>query len=76
MNRTLINEFKIEKGTGQGCSLSLLFILELEISASKIKSDSKIEGLKADGEKFKLKSHADYVFLTNLNIFTVSNGPN
>lgn len=50
-------------GTFRGSFSPLLFILLSEAFASKIRQDSKIEGLEVDGEEFKLKSYADDVIL-------------
>ena len=55
----------IEKGTRQGCPLSLsLFILALEFFATKIRQDSQIERLEIDGKEFKLSSYVDDVILS------------
>lgn len=49
MKEVLTNRFKIEKGTHQGHTLyPLLIILVMEIFASKIRSNSKVEKLKTE----------------------------
>uniref|UniRef100_A0A2D4EPV2 Uncharacterized protein n=1 Tax=Micrurus corallinus TaxID=54390 RepID=A0A2D4EPV2_MICCO len=59
VNRELTTNIEIEKGVRQGCPLSLLFILSLEILHRRIRANLKIKGLKVKGEEFKLQAFAD-----------------
>uniref|UniRef100_A0A670I8A5 Reverse transcriptase domain-containing protein n=1 Tax=Podarcis muralis TaxID=64176 RepID=A0A670I8A5_PODMU len=65
INNTLTDTFQIEKGTRQGCPLSLLlFITVLEVLANKIRSTSDIRGIKIGSREFKLKAYADDLMLS------------
>uniref|UniRef100_A0A670HZZ0 Reverse transcriptase domain-containing protein n=1 Tax=Podarcis muralis TaxID=64176 RepID=A0A670HZZ0_PODMU len=65
INNNLTNQFKIEKGTRQGCPLSpLLFIMVLEILANKIRTASEVRGIRIGLKEFKLKAYADDLILS------------
>lgn len=50
VNSELSENFKIEKGTRQGCPISpLLFIMVLEVLLRQVKEDKEINGLKTKG---------------------------
>uniref|UniRef100_A0A670JD11 Reverse transcriptase domain-containing protein n=1 Tax=Podarcis muralis TaxID=64176 RepID=A0A670JD11_PODMU len=65
VNNVVTEEFKIEKGTRQGCPLSpLLFISVLEVLLNKIREDRLVQGIQVGEKQFKLKAFADDLALT------------
>uniref|UniRef100_A0A670IW01 Reverse transcriptase domain-containing protein n=1 Tax=Podarcis muralis TaxID=64176 RepID=A0A670IW01_PODMU len=65
VNNVVTEEFKIEKGTRQGCPLSpLLFISVLEVLLNLIRRDQLVEGIQVGGKQYKLKAFADDLVLT------------
>uniref|UniRef100_A0A670I0Q6 Reverse transcriptase domain-containing protein n=1 Tax=Podarcis muralis TaxID=64176 RepID=A0A670I0Q6_PODMU len=65
VNNVVTEEFKIEKGTRQGCPLSpLLFISVLEVLLNLIRKDQRVEGIQVGGKQYKLKAFADDLVLT------------
>uniref|UniRef100_A0A670K0T0 Reverse transcriptase domain-containing protein n=1 Tax=Podarcis muralis TaxID=64176 RepID=A0A670K0T0_PODMU len=65
VNNVVTEEFKIEKGTRQGCPLSpLLFISVLEVLLNLIRKDQLVEGIQVGGKQYKLKAFADDLVLT------------
>ena len=62
--------FKLSRGVRQGCPLSpYLFILGVEILATKIRHDDNVEGIKVFQTEHKISQFADdtTLFLRNLN---------
>ncbi len=58
------NYFKLKRGVRQGCPLSAyLFILAIEVLASKIRNDPDIKGIKNDNKEFKISLLADGITL-------------
>jgi len=52
--------FSLERGVRQGCPLSgILFVLDVELLASAIRSDKSITGLSLNSKEFKLSQYAD-----------------
>uniref|UniRef100_A0A670IRS6 Reverse transcriptase domain-containing protein n=1 Tax=Podarcis muralis TaxID=64176 RepID=A0A670IRS6_PODMU len=65
VNNVVTEEFKIEKGTRQGCPLSpLLFISVLEVLLNLIRKDQLVEGIQVGRKQYKLKAFADDLVLT------------
>uniref|UniRef100_A0A670HXI4 Reverse transcriptase domain-containing protein n=1 Tax=Podarcis muralis TaxID=64176 RepID=A0A670HXI4_PODMU len=65
VNNVVTEEFKIEKGTRQGCPLSpLLFISVLEVLLNMIREDRTVQGIQVGVKQYKLKAFADDLFLT------------
>ncbi len=56
--------FKLERGVRQGCPMSAyLFIISLEILASKVRSDKDIKAIKIDNKEIKISLLADDITL-------------
>uniref|UniRef100_A0A670K7G8 Reverse transcriptase domain-containing protein n=1 Tax=Podarcis muralis TaxID=64176 RepID=A0A670K7G8_PODMU len=65
VNNVVTEEFKIEKGTRQGCPISpLLFISVLEVLLNMIRGDGLVEGIQVGAKQYKLKAFADDLVLT------------
>uniref|UniRef100_A0A670K5X3 Reverse transcriptase domain-containing protein n=1 Tax=Podarcis muralis TaxID=64176 RepID=A0A670K5X3_PODMU len=65
VNNVVTEEFKIEKGTRQGCPLSpLLFISVLEVLLNMIREDRLVQGIEVGVKQYKLKAFADDLVLT------------
>uniref|UniRef100_A0A670JQD5 Reverse transcriptase domain-containing protein n=1 Tax=Podarcis muralis TaxID=64176 RepID=A0A670JQD5_PODMU len=65
VNNVVTEEFKIEKGTRQGCPLSpLLFISVLEVLLNMIREDRQVQGVEVGVKQYKLKAFADDLVLT------------
>uniref|UniRef100_A0A670HP09 Reverse transcriptase domain-containing protein n=1 Tax=Podarcis muralis TaxID=64176 RepID=A0A670HP09_PODMU len=65
VNNVVTEEFKIEKGTRQGCPLSpLLFISVLEVLLNMIREDRLVQGIQVGVKQYKLKAFADDLVLT------------
>uniref|UniRef100_A0A670I215 Reverse transcriptase domain-containing protein n=1 Tax=Podarcis muralis TaxID=64176 RepID=A0A670I215_PODMU len=65
VNNVVTEEFKIEKGTRQGCPISpLLFISVLEVLLNMIRGDRLVEGIQVGAKQYKLKAFADDLVLT------------
>uniref|UniRef100_A0A670JC67 Reverse transcriptase domain-containing protein n=2 Tax=Podarcis muralis TaxID=64176 RepID=A0A670JC67_PODMU len=65
VNNVVSEEFKIEKGTRQGCPLSpLLFISVLEVLLNMIREDRRVQGIEVGVKQYKLKAFADDLVLT------------
>uniref|UniRef100_A0A670JT87 Reverse transcriptase domain-containing protein n=1 Tax=Podarcis muralis TaxID=64176 RepID=A0A670JT87_PODMU len=65
VNNVVSEEFKIEKGTRQGCPISpLLFISVLEVLLNMIRRDQLIKGIQVGAKQYKLKAFADDLVLT------------
>ena len=66
-------EFDIERGLRQGCSLSaLLYVVVAEVLGTEIRSNRKIQGYKYGDQKFKSSQYADdlQMCITNLDSLT------
>uniref|UniRef100_A0A8D0GM46 Reverse transcriptase domain-containing protein n=1 Tax=Sphenodon punctatus TaxID=8508 RepID=A0A8D0GM46_SPHPU len=60
INGEISNFFPLQRGTRQGCPLSpLLFNIALEVLASAIRQNKRIEGVKIGGQETKLSLYAD-----------------
>uniref|UniRef100_A0A670KAD3 Reverse transcriptase domain-containing protein n=1 Tax=Podarcis muralis TaxID=64176 RepID=A0A670KAD3_PODMU len=65
VNNVVTEEFKIEKGTRQGCPISpLLFISVLEVLLNMIRGDQLVEGIQVGAKQYKLNAFADDLVLT------------
>uniref|UniRef100_A0A670KII5 Reverse transcriptase domain-containing protein n=1 Tax=Podarcis muralis TaxID=64176 RepID=A0A670KII5_PODMU len=65
VNNVVTEEFKIEKGTRQGCPISpLLFISVLEVLLNMIRKDQEVKGIQVGAKQYKLKAFADDLVLT------------
>ena len=66
--------FPLSREVRQGCPLSpLLFILGVEILASKIRQDQNIQGIKIHGYEFKISQFADDTSLLCKDLNSVEN---
>uniref|UniRef100_A0A803TLV0 Reverse transcriptase domain-containing protein n=1 Tax=Anolis carolinensis TaxID=28377 RepID=A0A803TLV0_ANOCA len=62
INNQQSREFKIEKGTRQGCPLSpLIFIFALELLINSIRKDKELKGTKIRNQEYKIRAFADDV---------------
>uniref|UniRef100_A0A670HL97 Reverse transcriptase domain-containing protein n=1 Tax=Podarcis muralis TaxID=64176 RepID=A0A670HL97_PODMU len=65
VNNVITEEFKIEKGTRQGCPISpLLFISVLEVLLNMIREDQQVKGVQVGAKHYKLRAFADDLVLT------------
>uniref|UniRef100_A0A670HV05 Reverse transcriptase domain-containing protein n=1 Tax=Podarcis muralis TaxID=64176 RepID=A0A670HV05_PODMU len=65
VNNVVTEEFKIEKGTRQGCPISpLLFISVLEVLLNMIRRDQLVKGVQVGAKQYKLRAFADDLVLT------------
>uniref|UniRef100_A0A670K308 Reverse transcriptase domain-containing protein n=1 Tax=Podarcis muralis TaxID=64176 RepID=A0A670K308_PODMU len=65
VNNTVTEEYRIEKGTRQGCPISpLLFISVLEVLLNMIRRDQMIQGIQVGVKQYKLKAFADDLVMT------------
>uniref|UniRef100_A0A670KI73 Reverse transcriptase domain-containing protein n=1 Tax=Podarcis muralis TaxID=64176 RepID=A0A670KI73_PODMU len=65
VNNEVTEEFKIEKGTRQGCPISpLLFISVLEVLLNMIRRDQLVKGVQVGAKQYKLRAFADDLVLT------------
>uniref|UniRef100_A0A670JUF4 Reverse transcriptase domain-containing protein n=1 Tax=Podarcis muralis TaxID=64176 RepID=A0A670JUF4_PODMU len=65
VNNVVTEEFKIEKGTCQGCPISpLLFISVLEVLLNMIRRDQLVKGVQVGAKQYKLRAFADDLVLT------------
>uniref|UniRef100_A0A670HUA2 Reverse transcriptase domain-containing protein n=1 Tax=Podarcis muralis TaxID=64176 RepID=A0A670HUA2_PODMU len=65
VNNVVTEDFKIQKGTRQGCPISpLLFISVLEVLLNMIRGDRLVEGIQVGAKQYKLKAFADDLVLT------------
>ena len=53
--------FPGRSGTRQGCSLSFLFIIVLEVLTMAIREENKLKAIQNEKEEFKLSLFADMV---------------
>ena len=50
----------VRRGVRQGCPLSpYIFLLPMEVFATAIRQDTKVQGIKIDGREFKVSGYAD-----------------
>ena len=59
LNGEKLKVFPLKSGTRQGCPLSPLFTIELEVLATAIRKAKEIKGIKIGREKVKLSLFAD-----------------
>ncbi|XP_060543089.1 transmembrane protein 168 isoform X2 [Pantherophis guttatus] len=65
INGSLTTDFKIEKGTRQGCPLSpLLFILTLEVLLNTIRDSTSLKGIVIRQEDYRIRAFADDLVVT------------
>ena len=71
------NYFALSRGVRQGCPLSpFLFVLVVELLASKIRQDKEIQGIKIFRKEVKISQFADDTTLLNSNRNSVSRALN
>uniref|UniRef100_A0A670HM89 Reverse transcriptase domain-containing protein n=1 Tax=Podarcis muralis TaxID=64176 RepID=A0A670HM89_PODMU len=64
VNNIHTEEFKISKGTRQGCPLSpLLFITVLEVLLGSVRNNDKIKGVTVGKNEYKIKAFADDIVI-------------
>ena len=63
LNGEKLKVFRLKSGTRQGCPLSLLFNIVLEILATAMKEEKEIKGIQIGKEEVKLSLFADDMIL-------------
>ena len=63
LNREKLKAFSLRSGTRQGCPLSQLFNIVLEILATAIREEKEIKGIQIRKEELKLSLFADDMIL-------------
>ena len=67
------NYFQLSRGVRQGCPLSPhLFVLAVELLASKIRQEKEIQGINIFGKELKISPFADDTTLFNRNANSVT----
>ena len=63
LNGEKLKAFPLRSATGQGCPLSLLFNIVLEVTATAIREEKEIKGIKIRKEEVNLSLFSDDMIL-------------